>query len=159
MLFRSFTILLAALVASIALALGSSIFTIAQKQVSLSAMGRDSQFAFYAADTAAECALYWDNRYNFFSTSTPAVTATCDGKTLTISGRSSSYTPTSTMTFEITLFTDVTPGYCVDVAVQKGIDASTGAVRTIIDANGYNTTCAGITASPTALQRSVELKY
>jgi len=62
---RGFTLLLAALVASIVLALGTSIYEIATKEVQLSSLGRDSQFAFYAADTAAECALYWDFRYNY----------------------------------------------------------------------------------------------
>jgi len=157
---RGFTLLLAALIASIALALGTSIFEIAQKQVQLSSTGRDSQFAFYVADTAAECALYWDSRYNFFSTSTPTTAATCDNQTLSVTGRASSYVPTSTMIFQLALFTDTTPGgYCADVAVQKGVDGSTGAVRTIIDANGYNVPCAQIATSRTALQRSVELQY
>ena len=60
-----FTLLIAALVASVVLALGASIFDLAQKEVTLSSIGRDSQFAFYAADTAAECALYWDFRYSY----------------------------------------------------------------------------------------------
>jgi Tfp pilus assembly protein PilX len=68
---RGFTLMLAALVSSIVLALGTSIYEIAQKEVQLSALGRDSQFAFYAADTAAECALYWDFRYSYFATSSP----------------------------------------------------------------------------------------
>ena len=38
---RGFTLLLAALVATIVLALASSIFTIAQKQLILSSIGRD----------------------------------------------------------------------------------------------------------------------
>jgi hypothetical protein len=66
-----FTLLLAALAASIALSLGSAIFSITTKEIQLSSIGRDSQFAFYAADTAAECALYWDIRFNYFATSTP----------------------------------------------------------------------------------------
>src|SRR3990167_4752401 len=63
---RGFTLLLAALVASIVLALGASIFGVAQKELTLSSIGRDSQFAFYAADTGAECALYWDFRHQAF---------------------------------------------------------------------------------------------
>jgi len=157
---RGFTLLLAALVASIALSLGTSIYEIAQREVALSSIGRDSQFAFYAADTAAECALYWDNRFNYFSTSTPSTSASCDGQTLSISGRSNSYVPTSTMTFEISLFTDtISGGYCADVSVQKGIDQSTGAVRTLITANGYSVSCATIQTATNALQRTVQLQY
>src|SRR3990167_7483874 len=70
---RGFTLLLAAIVSSIVLAVGAAIFGIAQKQVLLSAIGRDSQFAFYAADTAAECALYWDFRCNYFASSTALI--------------------------------------------------------------------------------------
>src|ERR1700677_1297565 len=95
---RGFTLLLAALVASIALSLGSSIYTIVSKELTLSSIGQDSQFAFYAADTAAECALYWDTRFNWFSTSTPSQTAMCDNQTITLinpPGRADSYTPTS----------------------------------------------------------------
>lgn len=67
---RGFTLLLAALVASIVLALGTAIYSIAIKQLTLSSLGRDSQFAFYAADTMAECALYNDIRLGAFATST-----------------------------------------------------------------------------------------
>jgi hypothetical protein len=68
---RGFTLLLAALTSSIVLALGASIFVIAKKQLTLSSLGRDSQYAFYSADQAAECALYWDMRGNYFATTTP----------------------------------------------------------------------------------------
>src|SRR3990167_2209689 len=75
---RGFTLLLAALVSSIVLAVGAAIFGIAQKQVLLSAIGRDSQLAFYAADTAAECALYWDFRCNYFASSTALINPSCN---------------------------------------------------------------------------------
>lgn len=81
---KGFTILLAALIASLVLALGISVFTIAQKQVILASISRSSQYAFYAADTAAECALYWDMRHNHFPTSSPPATITCDGETVPI---------------------------------------------------------------------------
>lgn len=81
---RGFTILLAALVASLVLALGISVFSIAQKQLILSSTGKNSQYAFYAADSAAECALYWDFRHNLFSTSTPPTEITCDGQTVPV---------------------------------------------------------------------------
>ena len=162
---RGFTLLLAALFASIALSLGSSIYTIVSKELTLSSIGQDSQYAFYAADTAAECALYWDSRYNWFSTSTPAESASCDGQTIALlspPGRASSYTPTSTMEFEINLFTTTIsgsqPGYCADVSVEKGIGSS-NAVDTLVIANGYSVSCSAIQTAPDALQRTVELQY
>src|SRR3989344_3569012 len=80
---RGFTLLLSALIASIVLVLGASIFQIAQKELTLSSIGRDSQFAFYAADTGAECALYWDIRHSYFGLATPPITPMCDEESLT----------------------------------------------------------------------------
>lgn len=57
---RGFTLLFAILVAILVLAVGTSIINIALKQVILSGAGRESQFAFYAANSGLECALYWD---------------------------------------------------------------------------------------------------
>jgi len=161
---RGFTLLLAALVASIVLSLGASIYEIAQKEVQLSSLGRDSQFAFYAADTAAECALYWDFRYSYFGTSTPSNPAaqnpTCDSQPLGATGRSANFPYTMT-SGQMNLFSDTTAGggYCTVVAVQKTLDPTTQAVRTLIHADGYNVSCATITTAPQALQRSVELHY
>jgi hypothetical protein len=144
---------LAALVSSIVLSLGSSIFVIAQKQIMLSSLGRDSQFAFYAADTGAECALYWDVRYDAFGTSTPALEPTCDGKVLGATGFSQ--TRPYVVEFQINLFTDQSTGYCADVTIYKN-DSNP---FTVIHADGYSTTCETKDTSARALQRSVELRY
>ena len=143
-----FTLLLAALISSIVLSLSVSIFEIAQKQITLSSIGRDSQFAFYAADTGAECALYWDIRHNYFSTTTPSGNATCDDQVLTISGRLPAYPATMSFQFE-------PGGFCAQVSVKK----DTVDPHTTIHADGYSTDCATIGTSPRTLQRSVELRY
>ena len=179
---RGFTLLLAALIASIVLAVGAAIFSIAQKQLVLSAIGRDSQFAFYAADTAAECALYWDFRCNYFASTTAGINPTCNNPDPVCDGQrmapfnpdrpatpSYPYTMTSA---KMDLFLDVASasGYCADVSVEKcrgtftangecTLGASTDAVRTVIHANGYSTNCAAVLSSDRALQRSVELHY
>lgn len=57
---RGFTLLFAVLVSVLVLAVGASIISIALKQVILSGAGRESQYAFYAANTGIECALHWD---------------------------------------------------------------------------------------------------
>ena len=150
---RGFTLLLAALVSSIALSLGAAIFSLAQKEVILASLSKSSQFAFYAADTASECALYWDIRYSYFATSTPpGVTPTCDGTTLAISSALPTYPYTQNFEFEPN-------GYCADVAVTKSIDPVSGALKTLIHADGYSTPCATKLTSDQALQRSVELNY
>ncbi len=71
---RGFTIFFAVLVGSLALAIGLSIYELLIRELELSQVAKQSQFAIYAADAGAECALYWDSRYNgtgsAFSTST-----------------------------------------------------------------------------------------
>jgi len=57
---KGFTLLFAVLVSVMVLAVGTSMINIAVKQTILSGSGRESQFAFYAANTGVECALYWD---------------------------------------------------------------------------------------------------
>jgi hypothetical protein len=57
---KGFTLLFAVLVSVLVLAVGASIINIALKQTILSGAGRESQFAFYAANSGLECALYWD---------------------------------------------------------------------------------------------------
>jgi hypothetical protein len=57
---QGFTLLFAILVSVLVLAVGASMISIALKQVILSGAGRESQYAFYAANTGIECALYWD---------------------------------------------------------------------------------------------------
>ena len=146
---KGFTILLAALVASLVLTLGISVFSIAQKQVVLSSLGQSSQYAFYAADTAAECALYWEVRYDYFSSSSPTgITPACSGAPLVIAGAPGALPYTMSFEFEPN-------GYCAQVTVTKSaVDP-----RTTIHADGFSTTCADIAVSGRALQRSVELNF
>lgn len=162
-----FTLLLAALIASIVLSIGSAIFEIAQKEVTLSSAGRDSQFAFYAADTAAECALYWDTRCQYFGAIVPSscpggqptLPPTCGGQTLTVNGSRSGNPYTLSFSYQITT-TDSSGQhqYCADVSVTKTVDAG-GNVKSTVDANGYSTGCAAISSDSQTLQRSVELQY
>lgn len=151
---RGFTLLLAALVASITLSIGVSIFEITQKQVILSSLGRDSQFAFYTADTGAECALYWDVRHNAFSTTTPITPITCDS---TADGSPNiDVSSTDTASYPVYFNFQFEPGgLCAEVVVTKQLSNP----QTVIHSDGFNTNCASIAASPRSLQRSVEIRY
>lgn len=57
---KGFTLLFSILVSVLILSVGTSMISITLKQLILSGSGRESQFAFYAANTGIECALYWD---------------------------------------------------------------------------------------------------
>lgn len=144
---RGFTLMLATLIASLLLVLGAAMFGITRKEIILSSIGRDSQFAFYAADSGAECALYWDIRHDIFATTTPYSGALCDSQSLGTIQFTAYGTP---MTFEYQ-----PNGYCARVSVKKNAVSPT----TVIDSRGYSTTCAGIATNPRALERAVELTY
>jgi hypothetical protein len=94
-----FTILFAAIVASLLLAVGLTIFDITFKQAAFSSIVRNSSYAIYAADAGYECAQYWDshatgneqvsNSGSSFATSSgslsslPTGSVICDGQDIT----------------------------------------------------------------------------
>jgi len=63
---NGFAMLFAVLTASLILTIGISIFSISFKELLISTNSRESQVAFYAADSARECALYWSNKQGEF---------------------------------------------------------------------------------------------
>ena len=77
---RGVVLLYAVLISSIVLAVGLGLFNIASREVALSALGRDSQLAFFFADTGVECASYWDRKWFTAGFTTP-VFATSDSET------------------------------------------------------------------------------
>ena len=182
---RGFTLLLAALIASIVLSLAVAIFSIAQKQIALASLAQQSEYAYYAADTGAECALYWDVRPSvgyFYQSTPPGITPMCDGTTLSFTAPSGGqpYPYPYSFTFQV----PISNGYCAVVNVQKcqgaitdygaccqhralandgtgTCDASTpeDSISTQIRANGYSVSCSALGSSQGVLERSVVLNY
>jgi Tfp pilus assembly protein PilX len=64
---RGFTLLIAIILSTVALVVGLALADVAYKQVVLSSTARNSQVAFYRADSAMECALYYDQQFAAFS--------------------------------------------------------------------------------------------
>jgi hypothetical protein len=164
---RGFTLLIAALTASIVLSLGASIFSIAKKQLVLSSISRESQYAFYAADTAGECVLYWDVRFGFFGTSTPAGIVApdpqCNGVTLSaVGGGDINLTrpPAGVENpYPYTMKFEFSPnGRCAQVQIDKSLNTE-GTVNSHIQIDGFNVDCASIATNPAVLERSIEIDY
>jgi len=57
---KGFALLYSILVAVLVVAVGASVVSLAIKQVVLTGTARESEYAFYAANTGLECARYWD---------------------------------------------------------------------------------------------------
>ena len=126
-----------------------AIINIALKQITISTLSRDSQAAFYAADSGAECALFWDLKNSTgsaFSTSS-ATQISCFRNSETVGGGGSN----GTSTFDISFAPDP---YCANVTVAKWYDGPV--LKTRIESKGYNT-CD--TASLRRVERAIEITY
>jgi hypothetical protein len=154
---KGFTLLLAVLVSSILIALGSAIFDIISKEIVLSSSGRESQFAFFAADTGVECALYWDIKHDAFSTTSIGVIneVECAGapRTLTRDLQNPggpSETLVTTYTFPLGSGAESDP--CSSVRVTR----SHYPIETVIESAGYNTCVAD---DALRLERAIRVTY
>lgn len=160
---KAFTLFVSLLVASLLLAIGFSIGNILIKQLILTQTGSGTQIAFYAADSAAECALFWDrkNASGITLTDSPFGTSTISdlrlicgsGNAVDGGGLVYGFSKTcddnlcgasataATSTFFVDYRDSKDPRYlaCAQVTVFKKFDLVTGGEETIIDSRGYNT--------------------
>ncbi len=180
---KAFTLLFAVLVSSLVLAVGASVITVALKQLRLSGSARDSQYAFYAANTGIECAIFWDlndvDGLAVFATSSgSSMVSEYDNRPYVVECAGLSlYQPTfdcqsvdvynqenwcvysdsdsATTTFRIDpVDSDSNLEYCVDVIVSKS--KTDDGIDTVIEARGYNT-CE--TGNPRRIERGLRIKY
>lgn len=131
---RGYTLLFAVLVSSLVLAIGISILTVSKKEFLLATSSRDSAAALYAADGGIECAAYWDQHHDVFSTTTSSSGNVRCGDAYSPIVRTISATATSTFRFSVKF--GGTAASCSSVTVRKGY--SGGGIATIIEARGYN---------------------
>ncbi len=156
---RGFTLFIAVIVSSLFLAIGFSLASLSVKQQIISSIGKESQFAFYAADTGIECALYWDFKgANVFATSTestpPSSGVNCNGRDIATNWnivRDATQAKT-TFAFDFSLQT-----YCAVVTVEKS------GTLTTIESRGYNnatlsgSSCAS--SNPRTVERAILVNY
>lgn len=150
---RGFTLLIAVVLSSVTLALALALLDVAYKQVTLAFAAKNSHQAFANADSALECALYYDQKNDLFGYSVGGVgvTTVCNGRTDTVTFDN---TPSGSSP-RIRTITLSCPGAgggeYAKVTVYKWSDAST-----IIYANGYSS-CASSDAR--RAERGVKISY
>lgn len=175
---KGFAMLFAVLTASVLLSIGLSIFNLTIKELLLSSSGRESQFAFYAADTGIECAMYWDFKgTNIFATSSgyasrdpvpsnPDCVNTQGQPVQSININPSFYTlSAASTTFALTIPNLDAQGnsapYCATVTVSKALVGSI--IETSIDSRGYNvgtvsgTSC--VSTDVNRVERAIRVRY
>jgi len=145
-----FTLFIAIVVMGTLLMISTGIVNLAVKQAFISSSGRESQHAFYAADTGIECALYWDvqsptGQSAFATTTGSMINCNMDvnnpGNEWVVGGAEIS---TANITF-------LPEPYCATVVVTKGPGATTQ-----IESFGYNT-CDP--SNPRRVERAVRASY
>ena len=148
---RGFTIIFAVLIGSIFLFLGIFIAHVSFKEIILSSAGKQSETAFFAADTGTECALYWDFRVGgtFPKSSSESVRSpiTCNGSSVPVTVETSNATA-ATSTFTI----NFSPAGCVLVKVGK-----TASGYTVIESRGRNECASGV--NPARVERALRVRY
>ena len=150
---NGFVMLFSVLVSSLLVTIGLSIFNLTLKEITLSTAGRESQIAFYAANSGMECALYWDlkgdgTRGAFASNKDDKdgaayVGAECNDSKINNSGNvSESYDSSATTKFSFNIDEAGNNTPCVNVTVKKKTETEAVSGKTIetttIESQGNN---------------------
>ena len=153
-----YALLLSVIVSSIILAIGLGLLSILEKKIILASTTRDSQKAFYAADSGSECALYWDRKHQgfgstVFATSTfsrpPGSGVSCNSEDIAGSWVISDVTATAAKTSFDLSFTN---GSCSRVLVEKANEGR----QTIISSRGFSVCDL---SSPRVVERAIRVFY
>lgn len=162
---RGFVLLYAVLVAGVVLIGGVLLSSIISKQLILSTIGRESQFAYYAANAGDECAKYAESQlaFGYFDvdengqpiyvppSSDPEITCNESDIYVDVANQGSN----RTFVFEVK---GLDRGSCSVVEVVKGIEDGQKTVTTIIS-RGYNLQesgqACGQSSSPRLLEKVI----
>jgi len=169
---KGFALLIGVLVAGILLSITLVMFSISLKNTTLSTIGKSSQTALYSADTALECAYYWDTKYvdpvdpdqgvfakvvGLTVTQSNVNSITCLGETVTAFTRTTGITSDGYPSVITTFGLDTDNVHAI-VTVTKWADTSAGVVKTKIESRGHNLPNDELD-NPQAVERGLEVHY
>lgn len=141
---KGFTLLLSLLIISIAATIAFSVFEIFFFQITMSSNIKDSQTAFYAADSGLECVYYWGINKKQIS----------NGNTIICNEQNININSMPNETFQI-LFSDI--GSCATVIIDAS-NALSPSVQSY-GRNAYDTTLNDCDATyPRRSERALEVK-
>lgn len=131
---KGFILLLAITISTIVLAIIFGVSNISLKEISFSTSAKNTNDAFFAADTGAECALFHDKASkNSFPLEGPATEISCFGNAVTPTFTAG--TNTGTYDFTLTGLGSSEQG-CVKINVLKNNNVTP--MNTVITSKGYN---------------------
>lgn len=143
-----FVMLFSVLISSMLVVIGLSIFNITLKELTISTSSRESQIAFYAANSGIECALYWDLKGNgsrsaFASTTVQAekdsaktVDARCNG--VKVNSADPVNDGGSAKTSALDILVEDSGDSCFSITVSKTPGLPVNKMTTVIESRGRN---------------------
>lgn len=143
---RGFTLLISVIFMSVMLSFGLALGSLGYKQQILASGAIQSQYAFYVADTALECALYADQRENLFAYAKydgNPKSMTCDAQTVAVVQM-----PPSVSQLISTVRLSLDSGtHCADVTVYKyNTPQAPSGLTTFLFSTGYDVSCDRVAA-------------
>jgi len=154
---KGFVILYTVLIASIILAIAIGVASVSYNEIVLSQEAREGNISFFAADTGAECALYWDGQ----GIVDPANSSfLCDGSSY--SDQSVSQSDPSVVAYLFNLNNNTN---CTAITINKNFQSTdplspcSTNTCTRIEAKGYNVPCGDITSSKRVVERAIRVTY
>lgn len=150
---RGFTLLIALIFSSVVLVVGLALADIAYKQVVLSSAARNSQVAFYRADSALECALYYDQQFAAFNT-LASLSITCESQSISVQ-KSSLSDGGVLSTFTVPCAGGGQSG-SVSIYKQNSQTCSASGAKNCLYASGYNN-CS--ISDPNRFERAIKAIY
>lgn len=143
---RGYALIVAVILTSVMLSFGLALNSLAYKQKVLASDAIQSQYAFYAADAALECALYADQQKDLFDYASHDAGNSPDPITCAnISAEQGLYYWDASR-LSISQRISLSPTQCADVLVEKYANG-----KTYIYAQGYNASCATVAAGSVRL--------
>ena len=152
---RGFVILFAVTLASILLTISLGVSNIALREIKFSTSAKDTNDAFFAADTGTECALFNDKPPTRFPVAGPATPLTCASATPTYSAGSN----TGLYSFSVTSLGSG-GNSCAKVTVFKDGATDPPYIITTVVSKGYNIGDASCASSnPDRIEREIRVSY
>ncbi|MES2436586.1 MAG: hypothetical protein V4519_01105 [Patescibacteria group bacterium] len=163
---KGFTIFFALLVVGLVLGVGVSISSLSQKQIVLSYFSKQSQAAFYAADTGGECARFWDIKNpdnpgeSKFLSYNGSTSISCGNQSIVVNRIAGTEPELFISNFKIALKNtnlssiDSVYSYCADVTVTKNLQTG----ETQIASRGHNLDC-NAPVSARKVERAIAITY
>ncbi len=157
---RGVTLLVAVILSSVVLSVALALLDVAYKQQLLSSTSKQSQYAFYSADSAMECALYFDQQQNAFDFTAPLPSNNIVCNNLPITNYVSTVAAVGggslrTTTFNVTCTGSDIRG-TVTIIKSDGTAVCSGTRHTCIYSTGYSNCSA---TDPRRIERGLKVLY